>query len=358
MSAHLLAIATNVPTGGMTQSQAAKLAAQVAGSEPRRARAIEILYERSGIHRRGLVVADEQGQQHFFPQHANEKTPTTAARMAAYVASAATLALPACHNALEQARVKPGEVTHIIVASCTGFDAPGVDQTIIRELGLPRSVRRTIVGFMGCHAAINALAVAAAFVNTDPAAVVLVCCVEICSLHFSYTDEADHALANALFADGAAAAVIASATRDATRPAPTLRASASTIIPDSADCMAWHIGDHGFTMNLSSRVPDILAASVPPWIDAFLERHNLTRHDIQGWAIHPGGPRVVTAIQKALNLPDNAGDASLGVLRDNGNMSSPTVLFILDQLWRSNTPRPWLAMAFGPGLAGEAALFA
>ncbi|CAG0987769.1 alkylresorcinol/alkylpyrone synthase [Phycisphaerales bacterium] len=353
MTARLLSIATNVPAGGMSQALAAELAAHVAGFSPRRARAVRTLYERSGIERRGLVVADEQGRQEFYIRNGEPAGPTTAARMAAYADACVPLALPACREALELARVLPREVTHVVLASCTGFDAPGADQAIIHALGLPTTVRRTLIGFMGCHAAINALAVAKAFADADPHAVVLVCCVEVCSLHFSYTDEPGHTLANALFADGAAAAVVRASPREHDADSPTILSTSSILLPDSADCMSWHIGDAGFQMRLSARVPELLASHVPAWIDACLTRQGLARADIGGWAIHPGGPRVVTAVQQALGLPQERVEASLSVLREHGNMSSPTVLFILKRLWDSGIPRPWVGMAFGPGLAGE-----
>jgi predicted naringenin-chalcone synthase len=355
MTAHVLSIATHVPDGGMTQPQAASLAAGVAACDPRRARALATLYARTGIRRRGLVIADQAGRQAFYPGGPGATTPTTAARMARYADAAPALALPACRAALERARTPAGVVTHVIVASCTGFGAPGVDQALVHGLGLAPTVRRTIIGFMGCHAAVNALAVAAAFVNADPAAAVLVCCVEVCSLHFAREPDADRAIANALFADGAAAAVVARAPAS-DRTSPRVLASGSTILPESADDMTWRIGDAGFEMTLSPRVPDLLARHVPPWIDGVLSRAGLTLGDVRGWAVHPGGPRVVASLHDALRLPNSASHASLGVLGDHGNMSSPTVLFILDRLWRAATPLPWLAMAFGPGLAGEAVL--
>lgn len=352
MTAHLLAIGTSVPQGGMSQVLAAQLAAEVSGLSGRRARAVQALYERSGIERRGLVMADEQGRQGFYVRNGHPAGPTTAARMAVYARECVPLALPACRDALESARVLPREVTHVVVATCTGFDAPGVDQAIVRELGLPATVRRTLIGFMGCHAAINALAVAKAFADSDAGAVVLVCCVEVCSLHFSYTDEPGHTLANALFADGAAAAVVSGAAWGRGDSAVILSTS-SILLPDSAECMAWHIGDSGFQMQLSARVPELLAEHVPAWIDGCLSKLGLSRGDVGGWAIHPGGPRVVTAVQRALGLPDDRVEASLSVLREHGNMSSPTVLFILKRLWERGMTRPWVGMAFGPGLAGE-----
>jgi predicted naringenin-chalcone synthase len=261
------------------------------------------------------------------------------------------LAANAAGKALAAAGTPPGRITHVVTASCTGFQAPGPDQWLVGDLGLPPTVRRTHVGFMGCHAAVNALAVAASLVLSDPDARVLVCCVEICSVHLHYGERLDRLIANTLFADGAAAAVVGSQGHG-----PCLQAFDSVLLPDSPDQMAWTVGDHGFEMTLGARVPEILQARVGPWIRGVLDRHGLSVAGTGGWAIHPGGPRVIEAVLASLELPESCGAASREVLRDFGNMSSATLLFILERLQRAGVPRPWMGMAFGPGLAGESVL--
>ena len=366
MSARLLSIGLASPETTIDQAAAAGIAADLIGAEGRARRALGALYRRSGVERRGAVVVDGAGAPWFFGGGEREGgaggkggAPTTGERLALYHECAPPLGERASREALTRARLPPDAITHLVTVSCTGFAAPGLDCALIARLGLPPSVRRTNIGFMGCHAAINALRVADAIARADDAAVVLVCCVELCSLHFRHDPERDgQAVANALFADGAGAAIVASEGAGAPgrdRP-PRVLATPSRIFPDSADAMAWTIGDRGFEMTLSARVPELLERHVPEWVDDLLGAHGLRRADIGGWAIHPGGPRVVGALRAALDLGPEACAHSTGVLAAHGNMSSPTILFILDRLMRARTPRPWLALAFGPGLAGEAAL--
>jgi predicted naringenin-chalcone synthase len=256
---------------------------------------------------------------------------------------------------MERAATDPAAVTHVVTASCTGFDAPGVDQALVWGLGLRQSVARAHIGFMGCHAALNAIGVARSISAADARAVVLVCCVEICTIHMHYTERMDQLIANALFADGAGACVIA---QKSAPHAPEIRACSSFLFADSAPSMSWRIGDHGFEMSLGADVPDRLARQVPGWIDAVLDSGGVRRAEVAAWAIHPGGPRIVEAISQSLGVSKEATEDSLGVLRDHGNMSSPTVLFILERLMRTRRALPWVAMAFGPGLAGEALVLA
>ncbi|MDX2132682.1 MAG: type III polyketide synthase [Planctomycetota bacterium] len=348
MTATLRAIGTCVPEHALTRAEAARLAGEISGADERRARMLRALADRTGIDRRGLTIADGTGGQSFYRAG---RPPTTGERMEAYRGASLGMAEPACRDALRRAGVDASSVTHVVVASCTGFGAPGIDQALMRGLGIPRDARRTIVGFMGCHGAINALAVGAAFTHADPDAVVLVCAVEVCGLHFSFDDEPDHVLANTLFADGAAAAILTG------RPAPGcphICSTASVLIPDSHTLMRWDIGDHGFRMRLSPKVPDVLATHVPAWIDGVLRDRGLARADVGGWAIHPGGPRIVDVLRESLGLRDDQVEPSRKVLRSHGNMSSATVLFILRDLWARDAATPWVGMAFGPGLAGEA----
>ena len=360
MNPRILAIGTALPTTRIAQGAAAEVAATLAHADERGARSLRALYRRSGVDQRGAVVIDDAGRPWFFRpgENGDPDGPSTGARLEVFEPAANTLAEAAARDAIAVAGVRPSAITHLITVSCTGFAAPGVDHAIITRLGLESTVQRTNVGFMGCHAAINALRVAGAIAQAEPSAVVLVCCVELCSLHFQYAARREgQAVANALFADGAGAVVMSADPAHAPdAPTPTLRATASRLFPNSSDAMSWRIGDRGFEMTLSPRVPGLLQTHVPEWIDGWLASLSLTRADIGGWAIHPGGPRIVAAVREALELPPECCAHSTGVLADHGNMSSPTILFILKRLQDARVPRPWLAMAFGPGLAGEAAL--
>jgi predicted naringenin-chalcone synthase len=304
----------------------------------------------------------------FLPTPENEGVgPTTAVRMARYAKETGPLALRASVAALNESAFAPDTVTHIVTVSCTGFVAPGIDLALINGLRLRPTVQRTHVGFMGCHGALNGLRVANAFAAADPAARVLVCAIELCSLHYYYGSAADKLVANAIFADGAAAVVGSQKDRgrddvfpDSRLPTPdswSLSASGSFLIPDSAADMGWTVGDHGFEMSLSRRVPGLIARHLRPWMESWLGDNGLSLADVGSWAVHPGGPKIVCAVEEGLALPPEALAASREVFANYGNMSSPTVLFVLNHLRRANAPRPCVALGFGPGLVAEAALF-
>jgi predicted naringenin-chalcone synthase len=275
--------------------------------------------------------------------------------MAAFARHAPPLALAAVRAALADAAMAASRITHLITVSCTGFQAPGVDLELISQLGLDAGVQRTHVGFMGCHGALNGLRVAQAFVEANAEAVVLLCCVELCSLHLYYGWDPEKVVANALFADGAAALV---ATARPAHPEPGLHllATGSTVIPDTADLMHWQIGDHGFEMGLSPRVPEAVAGQLRPWLERWLQPRGHRLADIASWAVHPGGPRILQVCGAALGLEPHQLAVSQAVLQEHGNMSSATVLFILDRLRRAAAPGPCLGLAFGPGLCAEVAL--
>jgi predicted naringenin-chalcone synthase len=208
---------------------------------------------------------------------------------------------------------------------------------------------------MGCHGLLNGLRVARAFVEADASACVLLCAVELCSLHHQYDWDSDQIVANALFADGAAALVVLSGEAQTAR-AFRLQATGSTLIDDSEDAMSWRIGDHGFTMTLSPRVPELIGRHVRPWLADWLALHGLTLATVGSWAVHPGGPRILSSFGEAVGLDRSALDPSYRVLAEFGNMSSPTIAFILQRLRQAQAPRPCVALAFGPGLAAEVAL--
>ena len=187
-------------------------------------------------------------------------------------------------------------------------------------------------------------------------AVVLLCAVELCSLHMAYGWHPEKVVANGLFADGAAA-VVASSKPPSSDLSLVLRSSGSTVIPDSADLMHWEIGDHGFAMGLSPRVPDAVGAALLPWLRCWLKDQAIELEAVSSWAVHPGGPRILSTCSEVLSLAPEQLLESRGVLQDHGNMSSATILFILERLRQRSTSGPCLALAFGPGLSAEVALF-
>lgn len=360
-------IGVAVPENAILQHEAADVAADLIASDERGKRAIATLYRRSGVASRHCVIieppADGQPATQNFFQRRNSSTdggPSTGQRMATYEKSATRLAVAASRDAISASGFPAERITHIVTATCTGFSAPGFDLGLIEQLHLSRGVQRTQVGFMGCHAGLNALRVAQAYCKADAHANVLVCATEICSLHFQYSDQPQTIVSNALFADGAAAAVVSADRSERSAggggDAWRLADHASFVVPNSADLMSWRIGDHGFEMTLSPRLPDLIAARLAPWVDGWLAKQGLARTDVGSWAIHPGGRRILAAAAESLALTPEQMAPSEEVLREFGNMSSPTVLFILRELQRHRAELPAVMLAFGPGITIEAAL--
>jgi len=357
----LAGIGTALPEHAITQQDAAETAKAfcVVGAEQQRL--MSVLYRRTGVRSRHSVLltastnGDSARQAFYAPaRDAADRGPSTAARMRQYESDAAALACQATRSALDKAGVAADEVTHLVSVSCSGFSAPGFDLQLIERLGLSAGIARTHVGFMGCHGALNALRVARAFAESDARACVLICAVELCSLHQQYGWDPEQIVANALFADGAAALV--GRADDTRRGVWRLIDQASAVVPGTNDHMTWRIGDHGFTMTLSPRVPDVIREHLRPWLASWLAQHDLTVDDVGSWAIHPGGPRILQACQDALVIESQRLAASREVLAECGNMSSPTVLFILDRLQAEQAPSPCVTLGFGPGLTIEAAL--
>ncbi len=328
-------IGTAVPPHRIAQAQAAELARQYSCETPDHERVFNAVYWGTGVETRHSVLlqasnGDSGARQSFY----GDASPTTRDRMRRYEDEAGALAVSAARNALIDARIAPEDLTHVVTVSCTGFYAPGFDIALIKELGLAAGIARTQVGFMGCHGSLNGLRVAQAFVAADPTARVLLCAVEMCSLHHQYGWNAERVVANSLFADGAGAVVVV-AGKAPTDTLYQVAAAGSTVIPESEDAMSWRVGDHGFEMTLSTRVPDLIARNLRGWTDGWLGAHGLTVPQVGSWAVHPGGPRILVAVAEALGIDRGALAISHSVLAEFGNMSSPTVLFILERMRRT-----------------------
>jgi predicted naringenin-chalcone synthase len=367
MSFAILGIGTAVPAFAISQTDGAQVAKALCCKTEEHATWLPTMFSRTGIEKRHLafdaqVLIDimegtQVSQSVFLPTGAvDDDGPTTGQRIKHYVEQATPLALAAAREALDRSGLTPNAITHLITISCTGFAAPGVDYALITGLGLPPTTQRTNIGFMGCHAALNGLRVASAFTTADPDARVLMCAVELCALHYQYRWEPQRVVANAIFADGAAA-VVGAPPEAAPAGAWQAVAAGSCLLPDSRSAMSWTIGDNGFEMTLSKQVPSLLAKYLRPWVEKWLGQNGLKIGDVGSWAIHPGGPRILDAAEDSLGLPKAASWAAREVFASYGNMSSPTVLFILDRLRAAQAPRPCVAMGFGPGLAAEAVLF-
>lgn len=363
LALHLNGLGTSLPPLAISQSDAEARAAAISGFTPEDQRKLRLLYRASGVKQRGSMLLEQDGKggvtQSFYGLRGSEEDrgPTTAERMARYEIAAADLAEQAAHRALHAAACSPSAIVHLITVSCTGFSAPGFDLALIDRLGLHPHVSRTHVGFMGCHGALNGLRVARALASEKPATPVLLVAVELSSLHHFYGWHPERLVANALFADGAAAVVGSVHPHEQAPDTWRLIAQGSTVLPGTSDLMSWRIGDHGFEMSLSARVPSVILEYLRPWLEQWLATTGIPLDRIRSWAVHPGGPRILSAVEEALTLPDQTLSVSRNVLADHGNMSSPTVLLILDQLRRADAPLPCVALGFGPGLCIEAALF-
>lgn len=338
------AIATAVPKSECDATYHAWAARQLEG---RRERAIlDRMMQRSGIGRRFTVLSSEQSYRSEGGFYDAPESPGTGARMEIYAQEAPELALTAIAGLGDI-----GSVTHIVVASCTGFTAPGLDQVIARRLGLAPSVERVVVGFMGCYAGVTALRTAGHIVRSVPEARVLVVAVELCTLHLQASDRLESLLAMSQFADGAAAALVT-----AEGPGVALGEGLSLTLEDSQELITWTIGDTGFAMELSGEVPGRLADALAETSVAETITAGEPLSAIEAWAVHPGGKSIVDGVERGLGLPPEKLHASRSVLQDFGNMSSATVLFVLERLM-AQRPESGVALAFGPGLAMEGVRF-
>ncbi len=356
-------IETILPRFSFSQ-EAAGAKMQEWAPDERTRRIIRALYRQSGIQRRHSVVTtfDSEGPDGFFQPGPGGalQGPGTAARNDVFARESRRLSVELARRTLESCPgVRPADVTHVVTVSCTGFYNPGPDYYIVKELGIPQSAERYHLGFMGCYAALPALRMAAQFCAANPDALVLVVCLELCTLHLQLKPEEDNLLANSLFADGAAAAIVS-----ARAPAPGESAYRigdfhSALVISGEQDMTWRIGDRGFDIALSSYVPKIIGANLREFIEPSLARSGLAPGDVITWAVHPGGKSIIDQVQASLGLRPEQVRSSREVLRDYGNMSSATILFVLREILRQpsgGTGENVCAVAFGPGLTIEMAL--
>jgi len=358
-------IATGVPQHSYEQSEIRDWMLARLGSEDRRShKLIQLVYDRSGIATRHSALPDFQAAPSANSTAGNalglrpqDDVPSTGERNERYIAECRELAPRVAAELFAGEDFQVSEVTHLVTVSCTGFSAPGIDLQLIDALGLDPSVKRTHIGFMGCCAAFPALRTASDICRAHAAepCLVLVVCIELCTLHLKPGTRPDQLLSASLFADGCAAALVSSRAPSGDAPVLELDHFATAVVPDTAGDMAWSIGDEGFDMVLSSYVPRVLGASIRELLATNLE---LPLDEIRHWAVHPGGRAIVDHVQDGLDLPDAAMRHSRAVLREFGNMSSATILFVLARLLAARPePGSVAALAFGPGLTVEVARF-
>jgi alpha-pyrone synthase len=353
----ILAIGTALPPHRYQQQEIAAFMQDYLGLDAKAYQSLIRLYDATGIKTRHSVLPDfGRGTPVLFRKDHPE--PLVEERMRLYRKHALPLASEASRKALKDSGVALADITHIISISCTGMYAPGLDIELVLDLGLKSSVNRSAVTFMGCYAAFNGLKLADAICRSDINANVLVVCTELCSLHFQRNASRDQIVAQSLFADGAAAVVLSA------NPNVNTLYSIDNFYCDLAateeKAMAWEVGSNGFEMILSSYVPNLLEGGMAALTGGLFEKSGKTHTDIQHYAIHPGGRKILEAVEGALKLTTSQNDAAYEILQRCGNMSSPTVLFVLKELIEKFSKKDQgsnvLSAAFGPGLTLESML--
>ena len=356
---YITAIGTANPPFKFGQQEIAQFMIKAMNLSAVEAEELRLLYRATGIGARYSILSD-YGSSHNYSFYPNtdglEPFPSTKKRLDFSHQHAVTLSKQASLSCLEQVpEIAANELTHLIVVSCTGMYAPGLDIDLVHQLNLNSTIQRTSITFMGCYAAFSALRVADSFCHRDPSAKVLIVCTELCSLHFQKENTDDNKLANALFGDGSAAVLVEAVSRKRTRL--KIEKSFCDLAPGAEREMAWAIGDHGFEMRLSAYVPLAIKNGIKKLTSSLLAANNISLSDVAYFAIHPGGKKILEAIEQELGLEKTQNKFAYQVMKDYGNMSSPTVLFVLkgifSQLTHHDHQKKILSFGFGPGLTLE-----
>jgi predicted naringenin-chalcone synthase len=364
----VLSIGTELPQYQFSQDQAADWLAHSLRDSPAKARWMRAICKGSGIETRSFCIPDglsSPDESRFAPHRSPSEAATTGERMDMFRRMSPPLAVEAGRAALAQLSARSNRsisretesITHLILVTCSGFFAPGLDIAISDQLNLSPEVERIQIGFMGCSALFNAWRTAAAIVAGAPEARVLIVCVEVCSIHLQPSLKRQHLISAALFSDGAGSCVVGRPTIDVPGLV-RLMSFYTRVKPDTENEMTWDIGDHGFALHLSPQIPDHLAQVAPPGLRELFpdgQRPEL-------WAIHPGGRAIVDQVSETFNLAPEDTAASLRALRRVGNLSSATMVFVLRELLEELEERPrgpggmdGIALGFGPGLVIEMA---
>lgn len=358
MSTYINSIGTALPKFSTEQGRIADFMVKCLKLNSREERELRILYRASGIQNRYSVLEDfgkNLNGQSFFKEDA--LFPTAKPRMDLYQRNALGLAQEACTQAIEDSFVDIKSITHLITISCTGMYAPGLDIELIEELGLNTSTKRTSINFMGCYASFNGMKMADQILRADPDSTVLMVCVELCSIHLQEKKDEQNLLANAIFGDGAAALVLGS---KPAKKALKIENFYSDLALAGKKEMGWYIGDYGFEMKLSPKVPDVIKEGIEELTNNLLNNIDLDLSDIDFFAIHPGGKRILDVIEEKLSITKEQNSYARQTLRSFGNMSSPTVLFVINSIMKEvsaeDNGKHLLSFAFGPGLTLESAV--
>ncbi|MDI1355792.1 MAG: type III polyketide synthase [bacterium] len=358
----IVSISTAVPSNKHKQTDIATFMSDLYQYSEKDRKRLETMYAKSGIETRYSVIPDfssTRDKRDFFPSSSDlEPFPDIAYRMKYFSEKALPLCISAIRDCLKD-KIDKHRVSHLITVSCTGLSAPGLDIDIVQYLKLNENINRTSLNFMGCYAAVHALKQADYICKSDPLAIVLLVCVELCTLHFQKLADPENIMANLLFADGAAAALVVPDTfaKKNKFGGFRIRKFHSHLALNGKSDMAWKLSPTGFLMTLSAFIPKIIESGVKSLFDKAIDALELKREEITHWAIHPGGRKILEVIQKELSLHKEDLESSYRVLKHHGNMSSPTILFVLKELLetKANLKKRELTfgVAFGPGLTME-----
>lgn len=365
----LLGIGTAVPSHRVDQNEAAERIMAALEHNPSSARWAKRIFRQVGVETRYTCessLADPEKSCRYLPDTPRDLIPKTAERMDSYRAHSIPLGLEAAQKALQDSGVPESDITHLMAVSCTGMFLPGLDVMLLKELGLAADTKRIPLTFLGCAAGLTAIRLAKDIVEADPEAKVLIVCVELCTLHFQPTGEKEALFGAAFFGDGASSCVVGRSSGQNSKGLFALGEGRTVVFPDSAEDMVWTVGDYGFDLYLSPAIPKLIGQFLPPelerlWLGGETAKTPAKEGYPELWAIHPGGRGIIDILQEIYGLEDKQTEPSRTVLNHYGNMSSATILFVLQEM-RSQLAgkgeadirsRSGMAVAFGPGLHAE-----
>jgi len=359
----IISIGTAVPKYGTRQSAILDFM-HAAYNDDTASRKLKILFHHSGIRTRYSVVPDfDNSKLKHYLFNGNQNIPTVEKRLNIFKEHAVSLAIEAIQNSLKKLNttIAEFEITHLITVSCTGLYAPGIDAELIEQLNLPNDIFHTSINFLGCNAAFTALKLGDMIAKTDENAKVLIVCVELCTIHFQPKNNHDNLLSNTIFGDGAAAVIVVSDTdpKQNHQGGIAINGFYSLLLRKGKDLMSWNITPVNFEMVLDAKVPEFIGDEVDDIVLKAGKKLNIMPSTIDKWAIHPGGKKILDAIKKQLQLNDTDLQYSYKVLAEYGNMSSPTILFVLNEIMQAeHKPNETIfSIGFGPGLSIETAVF-
>lgn len=355
MNNHIVSIGTANPGESIPQENISNFMKMAHGLDQNEGRKLNFIYNRSGINSRHSALEDfkydDPEKFTFFPKNKNlEPFPSTKQRMQVFQQKAKGLAIEAIKNCLQKTTTAIGEITHLILVSCTGMYAPGLEMDIIYQMGIKETVERYSIHFMGCYASFNALKMADRICDSDPTAKVLIVSVELCTIHFQKEYNEDNLISNAIFGDGAAAVLVSKEPKGV-----KIQDYQSNIFKEGEHDMAWNIGDFGFEMKLSKYIPELLEKGIKTFKKKMEERFQISK--IKHFAIHPGGIQILKKVEDVFGIDPDQNRHAHAVLKNFGNMSSATILFILSAIMDDKSLEGnIMAMGFGPGLTLETLL--